>query len=279
MKNYIVLCIAFAVLSILAKAQEPEFITAKGAYNAVLQSSEMIPNYELISITAIGYLNIEFTEIDFEAGTSTFWYVDFKSKNPNNQTIYSYSVYKIDGKYSVSFDDSFDGAQYYTAISSEWLDSDELSVACSQNSELINFYNLNKDDFIYLQYYLYYDELDGKVLWQASVVASASSSAECRYLASNLEQKGCNLPSSVENIVTDIKLYPSPSYDYINVDLPFEGFVLVEIYNSNGESVQTQELYIGGTFQLNTSKLTNGVYNLLVIYKGISYSTKVVLAK
>lgn len=84
--------------------------------------------------------------------------------------------------------------------------------------------------------------------------------------------------------VNDIfSVYPNPAKDFIRVssNLFFQEIgVNVDLFDEKGVKVLSQHLVPrSGEIQLNTSKLTSGVYHLQVVFQNIRYSHKLLLTK
>ena len=66
----------------------------------------------------------------------------------------------------------------------------------------------------------------------------------------------------VNDLESSLKLYPNPTSDVLNIQ--GEGMVSVEVYNTVGQRVMTQEVN-GNATQINTEGLNNGMYFLRIL--------------
>lgn len=68
------------------------------------------------------------------------------------------------------------------------------------------------------------------------------------------------LPTIEVNKFSDIKIYPNPAKDFVNIDVPNTDNYHVEIYDMSGRTVYKNK----NQKQINTSKFKSGVYNLVL---------------
>jgi len=87
--------------------------------------------------------------------------------------------------------------------------------------------------------------------------------------------------------IEPLTVSPNPTYDYINVDIDIENIdlkesksrnnkVLVKLYNNHSVLV-IDEVFYDSNFNIKTSNLKQGIYQLQVIYEGEKYSKQILI--
>ncbi|MFZ5552889.1 MAG: T9SS type A sorting domain-containing protein [Bacteroidota bacterium] len=83
-------------------------------------------------------------------------------------------------------------------------------------------------------------------------------------------------------ISENIEVYPNPASDELNIDVSGAGLnnsnITVEIYNSVGEIVQTQNIFSGNIIRVPVSGLENGIYFVKINTEG-KFATKTVIVQ
>ena len=76
----------------------------------------------------------------------------------------------------------------------------------------------------------------------------------------------------------EVKIYPNPTSDVLNIMIPteVEGLVEVQLMDLGGHLVQSRTIS-GGTSQMDVSKLAGGAYIMNFISEAGTYSTRVVI--
>lgn len=98
----------------------------------------------------------------------------------------------------------------------------------------------------------------------------SDKSFECDYGLESINATPA-VPASIEDFVN---IYPNPTTSMINIDFSWDksiGKKQVLIYNSIGSLVQftNEEITLGeNNISMDVSKLTNGIYNILIVEKG-----------
>jgi hypothetical protein len=66
------------------------------------------------------------------------------------------------------------------------------------------------------------------------------------------------------SLIEDVMLYPNPSRDFLTVNVPqgIERLGKIEVYNSLGQKVVTQQISSEADLSVNVSSLSDGVYFL-----------------
>ena len=92
------------------------------------------------------------------------------------------------------------------------------------------------------------------------------------------EQIWSGLTSTGSIDVKELKVYPNPAKNIINIDLPDNKTGWVTLYKMNGEIVLRIE--ITGDFKLSTSNIKSGLYFLnIVTEEGLIFNSKQVIFK
>ena len=128
---------------------------------------------------------------------------------------------------------------------------------------------------------LYGDEFDTDV-WSVLLIKGESEYLGCAYQAESLQLIICeNETTSVidDKLANATKLYPQPSKDYLNIELPFTGDVKLELYNTTGIVLKTMNLNTNGDVQFSTADFPTGVYNLVIKGGNSTFSKKVIVKR
>lgn len=281
MKKYLLTVAMIFVMSISSYSQVFELFGAKDAYEAVMNEFPgLSEESELVQALAIEFPGTQGLEINFESGLSSMWNFAFKSKDIQDQTLYIFIVMKINGEYMIQFEEETEevNAQEMTSVNPNWEDSKSLA-AVYANTQIMTFYNDVKETYTNIQLILMDDQTTNTSVWVVAVTVGDDYGV-CIFDAESLSNIGCQFPVSVnEELALNTKIYPIPAIDNINLELPFSGDVVIEIYNLNGEKMITQKLNTDGKLSLPVANFANGIYNLVVNGNGAIYSKRVVIAK
>jgi hypothetical protein len=95
---------------------------------------------------------------------------------------------------------------------------------------------------------------------------------------------GITSVNSIENSISDVKLYPNPAVDNTTLEITADqaGPLAVRIYDMTGRSIQqfNQTVSLGtNMINLNTQKLSNGVYFVEVSSASKTTTERLVIQK
>ncbi|MFV0564428.1 MAG: T9SS type A sorting domain-containing protein [Flavobacteriaceae bacterium] len=94
----------------------------------------------------------------------------------------------------------------------------------------------------------------------------------------NISESSLSTTEIANTKTTEIKLYPNPAKDYVNISLNNNNYneVSVEVFNLNGQKVLSEQHTFNGTtpFELSTSTLSSGVYVVNITNKSKKTITK-----
>jgi Secretion system C-terminal sorting domain/SprB repeat len=89
---------------------------------------------------------------------------------------------------------------------------------------------------------------------------------ECRYKLTDSEGKeiGGFLTNKVNKNPTEIRVYPNPTEDVLNIEIPLKEFpkANIEITNSLGQTIYSKECSEYSNIQIDMSRLLKGAYNI-----------------
>ncbi|MBX3043242.1 MAG: T9SS type A sorting domain-containing protein [Candidatus Kapabacteria bacterium] len=282
MKKVFFLMIAVLAFSITLKAQEFDFVSARQAHTVLVSG---VPNlddeYELFSVVALHFPMFGI-ELDFETGNAQMWNFSFKSKDINDESLYEYTIFRINGEFTYELSVAEDEyVQENRTLVNTWKNSTVFADEYKKSTALTNFYIENSESIDLIIYELLYaDELDTDI-WSVYLFSGEEKFIGCAYQATTLELIECldNTTSVADKLARATKLFPQPSKDYLNIELPFTGDVRLELYNTNGIVLKSMNLNTNGDVQFNTSDLTTGVYNLVIKNNNSTFSKKVIVTR
>ncbi len=277
MKKFVLFSIALAFCAFSSlDAQLFEKYKAKEAYTA----AKKLAKFSFSQLLFVGTLNGEFdtgtikikTEFDFKTGKAELWVVMFNDgMNPDSTQTFAVlksllGVYPIDISGNDMLNMEIDLANPITI--DNWMDSNEMAVELMKNSKFNAFVtNHPKPDMCLVGLFRnsMYDYLEsGKVYWGAQIVKDTDYSA----CGINVETKvlNCNEILSVEEIDNvNLKIYPNPASDFINISYPNDLSVQnIELYDLKGNIIYVANLdnILSANFSINTNNLPIGNYYL-----------------
>jgi hypothetical protein len=282
MKKAFFLILVIASLSVSLKSQEMDFISAKQAHAELVSGvPNLYEDYELINVGA-GSFPMFGIEIDFETGNAQMWNFSFKSKNIEDESLYEYTIYRTGGKFEYEMEVVEDEyAQEERTLANTWKNSTDLANEYMKGSIIKDFYNANKDEISMMMFQLLYAEELNTDIWSVYILKGAEEMIGCAYQATSLQLLECqNESTSVQDkLANATKLFPQPSKDFLNIELPFTGDVRLELYNTNGIVLKSMNLNTNGDVQFNTADLPTGVYNLVIKGSNSTFSKKVIVTR
>ena len=285
MKKVFVLILVIFTLSTSLKAVDYDYVSARDAHAIIVNGEpNLYEDYELIEVGALNQIGYEY-KIDFETGNAQLWYFIFKPKNTDNDSSYLYSVFSIDGNYSYNLEIEQNlFVKSAKVVTNTWRNSTDFANEYLKSSFLTDYYNVIKDDeIINIRYTLLTDYYDNK-LWDVNIspIKYPEEFISCSYEATSLQPLGCHsiaFSGVDDKLSRATMLFPQPSKDYLNIELPFSGDVKLELYNTNGIVLKSMNLNTNGDVQFNTSDLPTGVYNLVIKGSNSTFSKKVIVTK
>lgn len=282
MKKVFFLILVIASFSLSLKAQEYEFVSAKQAYVELVSGvPNLFEDYELIDVGAesMPMLGIE---VDFETGNAHVWVLTFKSKIIEDESIYDYTISKKNGKFSYELEvNDADNAHDFRTLESNWKNSTDFANEFKKSPDLTDFYNTNKELISMIAIHLkFFKSMDTDV-WGIIIKSGVDEYFGCVYQATSLEVLLCDHEASSvqDKLSNSTKLFPQPSKDYLNIELPFTGDVKLELYNTTGIVLKSMNLNTNGDVQFNTADLPTGVYNLVIKGSNSTFSKKVIVTR
>lgn len=281
MKTILITILLFIFFTSISNSQTYNLITARDGYDALLSGVPGLDQqFDLVSAEAIGFVE-SVLEIDFESGKATMWTFLFKSKDLNDTAFYEFVVYNIDGEFFIESEiDINSNSQNFVSLSIDWKDSDILGTELQKNTNLMKFYNDKIDSIAQMAFNLNHSNEFSSDVWQVGILTNEQSFAMCSYNSVTLSLLNCDLPSSVEEFVSEkIRLYPNPATDFVNIALPFSGEVRLELFNTNGEILKSGRFFSSDILNYNISGINSGVYNLVIKSETAVYSKVIVIIR
>ena len=200
-------------------------------------------DFEGINITTLDFYDLLFFSYDIEG--NLLWYKTIKSQGDDDELFIKY----YDGSlfYLGDFHDEQDWESELfvsnTAMVFAEMDTDGevlyVDIASPSNdfflSAFYDSYLIPTDDYIY-----FYQDFGAAILRLCK-----DWSAECLTLVSNENQE-----------ISDVKIYPNPTSDYINVSNLEQDIYQYEVYNQVGQMILSDVLHS----EINVSTLSDGYY-------------------
>lgn len=282
MKKLFLLFVLVVVTTTSSFSQTFELISARDAHNFIMSEVEgLADDTELIEIFAYSYPTLGMI-VDYESGNAHLWYISFKSKDAQDEDLYEFSVYKMDGEYGFEFEVYEDDyAQEMPTLNPNWQNSTDLAVAYKASNQFSEFYDQVKNDDYFMVLNLFYaDELAADI-WSPSLFTDQENYVACAFHSQSLNLIECmsNLTSVQEKIERATKLFPNPVNDVLNIEVPFTGEVQLDLYNVNGVVVKSLNQSTTGNLIFNTSDLAVGVYKLVIRSSESTFAKKIVVAR
>lgn len=283
MKKVLFLIFAFAALTLSLKSQEIDFVSAKQAHTVLVSG---VPNlYEDFELIGVGAISMPMfgIEVDFETGNAQIWGFSFKSKDTQDKNVYDYSISReTNGEFTYNLEVSEDEYVHdIPKLANTWKNSTDFAIEYKKSPALMDFYNTNKEEISMIMFQLLYaDELNTDI-WSVYLVKGEEEYIGCAYQATSLQLIECQseATSVQDKLANSTKLFPQPSKDFLNIELPFSGDVKLELYNTTGIVLKSMNLSTNGDVQFNTADLPTGVYNLVIKSNNSTFSKKVIVTR
>ncbi len=77
--------------------------------------------------------------------------------------------------------------------------------------------------------------------------------------------------------IKELKLYPNPANNMLNIELETDAPAQIELYNLNGQMLKAVSINFGGTVQLDVSQLQKGMYVVKATQNNEIYTQKLVI--
>ena len=221
--------------------------------------------------------------IDFSKGSADNWTVVARSKDIQDTTMYFYTIMKVDGMmFATEETDSETNAQESIAMSSEnWINSDKVVANLPEDGVFWNYYKANEGKFEMTMMIL--SNMGVGDLWaaSASVNQEEGDMVVCTLDGYTGELIQCQAPTAIQNQPAFIpfSMYPNPTSGVVNLESPAMNSANVEIYDINGNLVNTSKMELNDKSKLDLSAYSNGIYTIIIRGDKQNIIRKVILNK
>ncbi len=280
MKKFFLLVISFTLITSFASAQMLEKFTARDAYEDFKHSQEAATK-ELIQFISVG--SIKGLTIDFNTGKADNWTLILRSKDPSDTLLYFYTYMKSTGVFILNKDTSNEtNARETIAISSEnWINSDLVVTHLPADGVFHNYLKANEGAFEMTM--MTFGNMGMGEMWavMASVNQEQDDLIVCTLDGYTGELIQCESPNAVQNQPAFIpfSMYPNPTSGVVNLESPAMNSANVEIYDINGNLVNTNKMGLNEKSQIDLSAYSNGIYTIIIRGDKQNIIRKVILTK
>lgn len=283
MKKFFLLVISFTLIASFASAQMLDKFTARDAYEYCKQQGNL-DNKEAISIMAIGMTNeMVSMNVDFSKGSADNWTVVARSKDVQDTTMYFYTIMKVAGMmFATEETDSETNAQETIAISSEnWMNSSNIVTYLPEDGVFRNYLKANEG--ILEMTMMTFGNMGTGEIWavMAAVNTQEGNVVSCILDGYTGELIQCEAPNAVQNQPAFIpfSMYPNPTSGVVNLESPAMNSANIEIYDINGNLVNTSKMELNEKTKLDLSAYSNGIYTIIIRGDKQNIIRKVILNK